>query len=255
MLEKIERIARRAGEIFLNAGTEKFVSFKSNNKDMVTAYDKRVQEFLYEELSMIFPEASFLGEEGLDTPEDNPEGGRFIIDPIDGTTNFIRGMNASVVSICYEIDGKAKYAVIFDPYRNELFSAEAGYGACLNHVPIAVSEERFDRALVFIGASPYNIELKDKTLDYVKKMMDVCIDYRRSGSAALDMCYVACGRGDLMFECKLRPWDFAAASLIIQEAGGTATDMQGNPLPFDRSSSVLAGNRICYRSAFDMINK
>ena len=255
MLEQIERVARRAGEIFLNAGTEKFVSYKSSNKDMVTAYDKRVQEFLYDELSRIIPEASFLGEEGLDTPQETPEGGRFIIDPIDGTTNFVRGMNASVVSICYEVDNKAKYAVIFNPYTNELFSAEAGYGSKLNGDPIAVSEKTIDQALVCVGAAPYDPDLKDITLDYLKEMMDVCIDYRRSGSAAYDMCLVAAGRVDIMYECKLRPWDFSAAALIIQEAGGEATDMQGNLLPFDASSSVLVGNKSCYKSAFDIINK
>ncbi len=245
LLSEIEKIARLAGGLFLRAHGDKQVSEKSGRRDLVTRYDREVQRYLEEALSALLPEAGFLGEEG----EAHSGGGReycFVVDPIDGTTNFVKNLRHSAVSIALTRNGESVLGVIYNPYRDELFRATKGGGAFLNGSPIHVSDAPPEDALVLLGMSPYYPELTDGTFALARRLFDDCLDLRRGGSAALDLCEIAAGNADCYFECRLSPWDYAAGGLIVREAGGFASDMTGAPLSVERKCSVAAANPGCY---------
>ena len=253
-IEDIEKIVKEAGRIILEAGENLGVEEKSSQHDLVTMYDKKVQEFLFDQLSRVFPHASFLGEEGLESKGDG--NGLFIIDPIDGTTNFVKGFHISVISVGYAEAGTMKYGVIYNPFSGELFSAEKGCGAFLNGKPIHVNEDAMEHAVICFGAAPYDPEKWDYTFSTARKVMEKCVDVRRLGSAAYDLVSVACGRAGAFFECKLRPWDYAAGLLIVEEAGGTVTDLDGKKITeIDRPSSMLAGNPKCYPEMLKIVSR
>jgi len=219
------------------------VDAKSGRADLVTQYDKQVQERLRTGLGEIMPEAHFVGEEGS-TQEYSPTGSFFIVDPIDGTTNFIKDYHLSSISVALVRDGAAELGVVYNPYTDEMFHAQRGQGAFCNGRRLHVSNEPLENAIVVFGTAPYHDELKEKSFkiayDYFKKALDI----RRSGSAALDLCSVAAGRAELFFELVLAPWDYAAGALIVEEAGGVASDMDGRELVYDRPCSVLARNKV-----------
>ena len=203
------------------------VDAKSGRADLVTQYDKQVQERLRTGLLEIMPDAHFVGEEGT-TQTFAPVGKFFIVDPIDGTTNFVKDYHFSSISVALVVDN----------------AAELGQGAFCNGKPLHVSNEPLENGIVMFGTAPYHEELSEKTFqlayDYFKKALDI----RRSGSAALDLCTVAAGRAELFFELFLSPWDFAAGALIVTEAGGLVTDCDGRPLAYDHHCSVLARNQL-----------
>jgi len=219
------------------------IDAKSGRADLVTQYDKQVQERLRAGLGEIMPEAHFVGEEGS-TQEYSPTGSFFIVDPIDGTTNFIKDYHLSSISVALVRDGAAELGVVYNPYTDEMFHAQRGQGAFCNGRRLHVSNEPLENAIVVFGTAPYHDELKEKSFkiayDYFKKALDI----RRSGSAALDLCSVAAGRAELFFELVLAPWDYAAGALIVEEAGGVASDMDGRELVYDRPCSVLARNKV-----------
>ena len=252
LTKKIIDIIIQAGEIISGAeNISSDISDKEGAANFVTAYDVAVEKFLIENLKCAFPEASFLGEEGGSTGFS--EGGYcFIIDPIDGTTNFIHNYRHSAVSVALSRNGEIIIGVVHNPYSGETFSAERGCGAYLNGAAINASGRRLCDALVSFGTSPYKRQFADETFELVKKLYLISHDIRRSGSAALDLCYIAGGRCDLFFEKTLSPWDYAAASLIIGEAGGVITSMERESLAFDKPSSVLAGNKFAYEDFFDL---
>lgn len=240
----IEAAMRFCGEIMLNAErSEAMVDEKSGKANFVTTYDKFVQKTLKEKLGEIMPEAHFVGEEE-DIHESIETGYSFIVDPIDGTTNFIRDYHVSAISVGLLYNAEPIFGAVYNPYLDEMFSAEKGKGAFLNGKPIKVTENTLENSIVLFGTSPYYPELSkrsfEKAYDYFTKALDV----RRSGSAALDLCSVASGRADLFFELKLSPWDFAAGSIIITEAGGEITQIDGTALSFDKPCSVLASNSV-----------
>ena len=171
---------------------------------------------------------------------------RWIIDPLDGTVNFAHGYPAFCVSIACEAAGGLQYGVIYDPLRDELFEARKGQGAWLNGRPIRVSPtDRLDRALVATGF-PYDIrERLPETIGRMGRILGVVQGLRRGGSAALDMCYVACGRFEGFYEENLKPWDTAAGLLLIEEAGGRITTFDGGA--YDISSpNILASNGVLH---------
>ena len=193
-----------------------------------------------------------IGEE--DIGEENKVGKHtFIIDPIDGTANFARNMRCSVVSVAYAENGEINRGVVYNPYTKEMFSAVKGQGATLNGKKIAVANKPLTESIVFVGSAPYYEEMITKTFRMAEAFLRTGHDIRRSGSAAYDICRVACGRGDVMFEASLSPWDFGAARLILEEAGGIITDMQGNPLCIDKKSSVLAASKTAYNDALKLV--
>lgn len=246
LASQIEAAARDAGAMMLGAEADKSVSTKSGRKDLVTRYDKEIQRFLEERLLPLLPEAGFLGEEALGHDAHTERDFLFIVDPIDGTTNFVKGCNQSCVSIGLGIRGEMAVGVVFNPYRDEMFTAVRGGGALLNGAPLRIPDCAPEDALVLVGSSPYYRELTDVTFAMARLLFDRCLDLRRSGSAALDLCDVAAGRAGCYFECRLSPWDFAAGGLIVREAGGVVTDLTGGPLAFAQKCPVAAGNPQCH---------
>lgn len=244
--EKIRNIVAEAGDMMLRATDilKKTVE-KSDPHDLVTAYDLEIQSFLFDRLKKAFPGAEVLGEEG-EGVKSFSGGECFVIDPIDGTANFVHGLRQSAVSVGLLQDGRPAAGVIYNPYAGEMFWAEAGRGAWLNGSPIRVSSLGLAASLVYIGTSPYRRDLADKTFALTRALYDETLDIRRSGSAALDLCSVACGRAGLFFELILSPWDFCAGALIVGDAGGLVTDIAGGALPFDRPAPVLAGNPVAH---------
>lgn len=244
MLDQIIPLVREAGKIVLSA--HDIVSHtheKTSAADLVTEYDMAVESFLKERLPPLVPGAVFFGEEETENA-DPRRGWAFIVDPIDGTTNFVRGLQQSAVSVALALDGVVEYGVVLDPYKDELFSARRGGGAFLNGRPIRVSGRRLSEGIFGMGTAIYKREYLAPTMRLTEQLFRRSCDFRRLGAAALDLCNVACGRTDAFFEYSLCPWDFAAGSLIITEAGGRVCALDGSPLPIDRRTSIWASNQV-----------
>ena len=252
MLEAMTGIVRQAGEILLHASKEKGVREKSGHADLVTLYDMQVQHFLEDRLLALLPEAGFLGEEDLGENGHLERERLFVVDPIDGTTNFIRGFQHSSISVGLACRGALELGVVYNPYLDELFAAQRGCGAFCNGRPIHVSDVPLAEGIAALGTTPYDHRYADWTFALARQVFERCLDLRRTASACLDLCYVAAGRMDCYFECMLSPWDYAAGSLILQEAGGMVTDLDGNALPLDRKSSLAAGNPNCHRALLQL---
>ena len=245
MLEKIIDTVKKAGEIVLSAhNQESAVTAKEGKKNFVTKYDVAVQEFLFEELGKAFPEAEFVGEEGENNFECKAL--RFIIDPIDGTTNFMQDFRCSCISVALCKENDVIAGVVYNPYTKEIFSAEKGKGAYLDGKKISVSDRPLSDGLALFGTSPYHPENTDATFALMRKVFDFCRDLRRSGSAAYDICTVACGRCEVFFEKELQPWDVAAGTLILKEAGGLALNFEGNDISFSKPEDVVFANPKAY---------
>ncbi|MGN1181170.1 MAG: inositol monophosphatase family protein [Suilimivivens sp.] len=243
LLQSIIDIVREAGQILLGAEhIEETVEEKSGRANYVTAYDKRVQDFLFEKLKEVLPEAVFIGEEE-EEHSSLPEGYAFIIDPIDGTTNFMKGYCASCISVGLLKAKQPEIGVVYNPYLNEIFSAVKGKGAFKNGMPIHVSSHDLKDGIVLFGTAPYNEELAQKSFHCAYELFKKSLDVRRSGSAAIDLCNIACGRAELYFELLLSPWDYAAGSLILTEAGGEIMTTDGKALTYDRKNGIVAGNK------------
>lgn len=219
------------------------IDSKGGRANFVTEYDKKVQEQLRTGLLKLMPDAHFIGEEGT-TQAFSSSGKFFIVDPIDGTTNFIKDYRASCISVGLVVNGLAEFGVIYNPYSDEMFSARRGYGAFCNGNRLHVSSDPLENALVIFGTSPYREDLTDQTFRMACAYFKKAIDIRRSGSAALDLCMIAAGRAEIFFELSLSPWDYAAGALIVKEAGGLVSDIEGKELAYDRPCSVIARNNV-----------
>lgn len=244
MLESIIDIVRRAGELVRSANDVTAATHEKNGPaDLVTEYDLAVQRFLRQELLALLPEADFFGEEGQHDALTSPW--TFIVDPIDGTTNFVRGFAYTNISVALAKDGQVEYAVVYAPLAGELYAARRGGGATLNGRAIHVSGRDPGHSLVVCGSTIYDRSYTDQHFAILRHLYDRCLDYRRFASAALDCCMVACGRAEIFFECRLSPWDYAAGSLIAQEAGGVAVRLDGSFLDPLRPGSVFITNAAC----------
>lgn len=242
MVEKIIEIVKSACKIIQNADDDLGIKDKGSNVNLVTKYDEMVQSFLFSELSVLTPECSFLGEEG-ENNKTLQDGLCYIIDPIDGTTNFIKGFRHSAVSVALAKDKELICGVVANPFTNEIFYAERGCGAFLNGKKIHASDCTLENSLVMFGTSPYEHEFSEKTFELARKAFLNSIEVRRSGCAALDICYVASGRADLYYEMILRPWDFAAGTLILREAGGICCTLEKEDINPGKVSSYLCANK------------
>ena len=241
ILTLIESAEREAAELILHAHGI-LAETKSGRRDVVTEYDRRVQELLIQRLSEALPGAHFFCEE-LDERDRLDAEQLFIIDPIDGTMNFVHGFHHSCISVAYAERGEALAGAIYNPYMDELFTAVKADGAYLNGRPIRVTDEGLAGSVVCYGTAPYNPELTDRTFETAKKLYAASLDLRREGSAALDLCTVAAGRAGLYFEMKVSLWDYAAGDLIVREAGGVCCRIDGSPVPADGSrTSIAAGS-------------
>ena len=210
-----------------------------------------MQEFLFKELGKAFPDAQFIGEEGEN--DFSTDGLRFIIDPIDGTTNFMQDYRCSCISVALCNDNDVVAGVVYNPYTDELFSAEKGKGAYLNGDRISVSERPLSDGLALFGTSPYHPENTDETFSLLRKVFDFSRDIRRSGSAAYDICMIACGRCEVFFEKSLQPWDIAAGTLILKEAGGIALNYQGRDINFSTPIDVVFANPKAYKEFITLL--
>ncbi len=209
--------------------------------DYVTQVDTDIQNFLARELGSRFPDIQFLGEEeGLHEMSGDTY---WILDPIDGTTNLIHDYQHSVVSLALYEKGEITLGVVYDPFREDVYHAQKGKGSFLNGSPIHVSgAAALSETIISVGTSPYDRDLADQNFQRMRRVFDRAQDIRRTGTAALDLAYVACGRTGGFFEPRLSPWDFAAGLLLVKEAGGQVTDFGGEPLGFSGRTSVAASN-------------
>ncbi len=234
---------KEAAKLMLSAGGVS-AERKSSRRDVVTEYDKKVQELLMKRLSDALPEARFFCEENMQRDDLNCEH-LFIIDPIDGTMNFVHGFNHSCISVAYSHSGVLTAAAVYNPYVDEMFTAVKGEGAFLNSKAIHVQDDSLSESLVCCGTSPYDSALTDRSFEVMKKAFSAGLDIRRQGSAELDLCSVAAGRAGLYFELAVSLWDYAAGMLIVNEAGGICLNIDGTELPFDGSKTgILAGGRL-----------
>jgi myo-inositol-1(or 4)-monophosphatase len=212
--------------------------------DLVTSVDRASEHCIVNVLRQNFPDHSILAEEETNLAG-NQEGYRWIVDPLDGTTNFAHGYPQYCVSVALEHEQDLLLGVVYDPLRRECFSAIRGQGAKLNGAPIHVSQlTALDQALLATGFPYDRRDNPDFYLSYFKGFMTQSQGIRRGGSAALDLCYVASGRLDGFWEFKLHPWDTAAASLIVKESGGQMSDFSGNEFSIHGSETMASNGAI-----------
>jgi myo-inositol-1(or 4)-monophosphatase len=274
MLDKVFQIGRQAA---LAAGAVMRLNYLQPHQvtmkgaiDPVTETDLQAQEIIIALVRQHFPDHGFLAEEermgegakvggaGVSPADLGPSPKspcRWIIDPLDGTVNFAHGFPMFCVSIAFEAEGRLEYGVVYDPLRDELFEATRGGGAFLNGRTIRVSQTaRLDRALLATGF-PYDIrERLPETMARLGRMLGAAQGVRRAGSAALDMCYVACGRFDGFWEENLKPWDTAAGLLLIEEAGGRITTFSGGDYDI-YSPNIMASNGSLHDKIIALLNE
>ena len=226
---------------------------KDGHFNFVTETDVAIQEYLRRELEQLIPDSRFFAEEQEN--EALTDAPTWVVDPIDGTTNFILSRHASCVSVALLQNKTPMLGMIYQPYLDELFSAVRGQGAFLNGKPIRVSDRPFDKALTDIGTAPYYAELARATAYCFEQFLIQGGDIRRVGSAALDCCDIACGRADIFCEMCLSPWDFAAGALLIEEAGGVFMMPYEDATDFSKSTCILACTPQCKEKALEIVRK
>ena len=242
------KAARAAGNVLLRSlhKLDGVNIVEKERMDYASEIDEQAEQAILRELRRAYPDASFLGEE---TGIHGKGPSVFVIDPLDGTSNYLRGFPHWCVSIALVEGGEPQHAVVFDPLRNELFTASRGSGAVLNDKRIRVSERKdLGGAVLATGFPPRERERTPAHLECVRELLREAEDIRRTGSAALDLAYVACGRLDGYFEGTIRPWDIAAGVLLVREAGGRVCDFRGAATgPMDQRGmagrQLLAGNQ------------
>jgi len=253
-LELAIRLAREAGQIQRERYETDFeVRSKSTEIDLVTEIDKLCEDLIVSTLERERPGDAILAEEGGGTDSPDAEW-RWVIDPLDGTTNYAHGFPRFCVSIGVEHHNERVVGVVYDPLLDELYRATKGGGAFLGERRLSVSREsRLDHALVATGF-PYDAKQSpENNLSNFARMARATRAIRRDGSAALDLCYVAAGRLDAFWEFKLSAWDVAAGLLMIDEAGGKTTDRQGEPAP--RSGrEVVASNGLFHQEILELLS-
>lgn len=252
--------ARKAGRIIVRASEELdliHVEEKGKN-DYVSEIDRRAEEEIIYHLHKAYPGHNIQGEEGgwLEG-KDGASDYTWVIDPLDGTTNFLRGIPHYAISIACKYRGRLEHGLIYDPVRDEVFSASRGGGARLNDHRIRVSKLKdLDGAVIGTGI-PFRSHLQGHLPAYTRSLEEVATQtagIRRAGSAALDLAYVAAGRLDGFWEIGLKEWDIAAGALLIQEAGGLVSDFKGGQSYLD-SGDIVAGNPKCFKALLVIVNQ
>jgi myo-inositol-1(or 4)-monophosphatase len=252
LLEVAQKAALSAGALLRDhAGGSRQITFKGVI-DLVTEMDRRSEQTIVDVIHGAFPGHDILAEE--DTRIESGSGFLWIIDPLDGTTNYAHGYPNFAVSIGLERAGDVVLGVVYDPMRDELFTAEKRRGATLNERPIRVSANaKLIHSLLATGFPYDRAESRENNLNYFNALVMASQEVRRSGSAALDLCSVAAGRLDGFWELKLHPWDVAAGSLIVGEAGGTVSDFSGKQFSI-RDKEIVATNGIIHGQLIEVLN-
>jgi len=236
--------ARAAGELLqAEFRAAHRVACKGQTSNLVTEMDERAEELIVGRLASAFPDDTILAEERGAAP--GRSGRRWIVDPLDGTTNYAHGLPVFSVSIALEVDRRIALGVAYDPSLDELYVAERGHGATVNDERLAVSTATSLDASLLATGFPYNIrETPDTNLKEYAAFALRCRGVRRLGSAVLDLAWVAAGRFDGFWELRLGPWDVAAASLFVEEAGGRVTNLVGAAVDLDAPAVVASNGRI-----------
>lgn len=251
MLNFAIQTAREAGQILI----EKFGKItvtKKGDINLVTEADLASEALIIERIKSYYPKHSILAEESGNAVIDGSSTWKWIIDPLDGTTNYAHGYPCFCVTIALEHEGKIVVAVTFDPTRNEMFAAEKGNGATLNNKPMRVSAtEKLSESLLVTGF-PYDFKRKDDFARHLTNFLLGARGVRRDGSAAIDLAYVACGRFDGFWEEGLNPWDMAAGVLLIEEAGGQITDYKGKNFSIYRPP-MCASNGLIHQEMLSIL--
>ena len=246
--------ARQAGAVLTECTRAGFQIEHKEIINLVTDADHQAEQRIIDVIHEAFPTHRVLAEErGL--TEQSPSRYKWVIDPLDGTTNFAHGFPAYCVSIGVECDGRGIIGVVYDPTRDELFTAQIGHGAYLNGAPISVSTtDHLDRALLVTGFA-YDIrETLNNNLNHFTRFALKVQGLRRTGTAALDLCYVAAGRFDGFWEVALNPWDMAAGVVILREAGGKVTNFKGAPHSiYERE--LVASNSPIHQAMLDLLQE
>ncbi|MBS1991832.1 MAG: inositol monophosphatase [Cyanobacteria bacterium SZAS LIN-3] len=247
-----ESVAKEAGALLKSrVGKIKSIDYKSAF-NLVTDVDKASEELIVRTIKGTFPDDGILGEEGGEELSSSSSR-RWIIDPLDGTTNYTHSYPFFAVSIGVEENGVMVLGVVYNPMADELFVAERGQGAVLNGEKLTVSkEESLGNSLLATGFPPDTLNNMYNNLESFKYLTSHCHGVRRDGSAALDLCFVAAGRLDGFWERKLAPWDVAAGSLIVEEAGGTVSNLEGGALEL-ASGHILASNGLIHQQVIDSL--
>lgn len=233
---------REAGRHLVDGLAARRVVEKKSELSLVTETDHASERAILKIIRADFPDHAYLTEE---SPAQGLSASRWIIDPLDGTTNFAHTHPVACVSIAFEHEGQIELGGVYDPFRNELFFAQRGQGAAMNGNPIAVSQTPILSESLLATGFPYDRRKDpDSYLAAFRAFMMKVQGIRRAGAAALDLCYVACGRYDGFWETKLCPWDKAAGMLIVQEAGGRVTNFEDAPLTLDDVRNAASNGRI-----------
>ena len=250
--EKVIQITEEVACAIRNAPFETIE--KGDVKNIVTTNDIKSQHMLVERLSELIPGSKFFcEEEGLQATE-----GEYIwvIDPIDGTTNYSRGIKDSAISVALLYQGDLAVGVVRSIFTDDCFTAVKGMGAELNGKPIKVSDRGFESGILCTAMSLYKKEFAKICSDIIFEAYTECNDVRRFGSAAMELCYLASGRCELYFEIRVFPWDCAAGILILEEAGGMARGLQDKPIDFSGPTVLIGANsEENYRKLADIVNR
>lgn len=239
IIDNVKVAVKEAASIMLQR--DFLVSEKADDaSNLVTTADVAVQKYLEKQLTEILPDSTFFGEEG-DVPTEVSKY-LWVNDPIDGTANFARDLGLSVISVALLKDLEPVLAVVYNPYRDEMFWACKGEGAYINNKRITVSDRDWRHSTLCSAMSLYDKKYAKPCFNIIEKVYMETDDLRRLGTAALEMCELAAGRVDLYFEIRLSPWDYAAASLIISEAGGYCEMMFHEVMPLNKPSGIIAAN-------------
>ncbi len=230
-------LVKQAGQFVFDRDLKERVSMKGA-ADFVTAIDLKISGFMKEQLAVLTPEIGFMSEEG----DDNLKAERWILDPIDGTTNLVYDYNMSSVSLAH-FDGKQiVFGVIYNPYNGDLFVAKRGEGVYYNGERLGQAPDREPgNCLIEFGAGSTKKQYTEQSFAIAKDIFSACLDLRRICSSALAIAYVAAGKINGYFERSIKPWDYAAASLMLEECGARCCDWNGEPIQYDEPSSFLCG--------------
>ncbi len=237
ILEKVIEITKESAKFTKGDFT---TTEKGSHINFVTSADIAAQKFLEEKLVELIPNSAFFGEENSKSVSEAEY--LWIVDPIDGTVNFSRGISETAISVGLVHNNKPILGVIYMPDKNELYHAISGCGAFLNGEKIRVSERDFKNSLFCTAFSLYNKNYAEMCIDIMREVYHDSVDVRRSGSCAMDICYLARGSCELFFEFRVFPWDYCAGIVILREAGGIVTDLGGEDIQLDRPCPIIAAN-------------